>query len=164
MKTPNADVFEFDTLEQLWSRVKQLKGSEHLQVRRVWPGGSQGAQGAIIEIEAEGRFKGFETYVARHMGPFEQNDQTLFTIHRNPHRWATRRPQKWIKGGDRIEIESGFSVDHGEPVWIVQSNLGFDKLPVEFRDQLPQLREAASMKLFNTVSEWAERYDFMLVE
>jgi hypothetical protein len=80
--TTSNPVFDFDDLNALWNRVKDLKPNEHLQVRRP----DQGAQGAINEIKADLRFKDFTTYNARHTKPFEATDTTLFTIYKTPKR------------------------------------------------------------------------------
>ena len=79
-------IFEFDDLDTLWERVKDLSQTEHLEVRRCGPAGAQAAQGAINETRNDPRFADFIVSVAKHRRAYELDDQTLFRISRKPNR------------------------------------------------------------------------------
>ena len=78
MNTTTDQIFEFDDLDDLWNRVKDLKSGEHLGVKSR----SIMAQGVMSEIKEDARFKEFTTSAAKHKGSFQRTDLYLFTIHK----------------------------------------------------------------------------------
>jgi len=69
---------EFDDLDDLFNRVKDLKSGEHLAVRSR----TIMAQGVISELKEDPRFHDFTASAAKHKGAFQRNDLNLFTIQR----------------------------------------------------------------------------------
>ena len=80
MNTTTDQIFEFDDLDELWNRVKDLQPDVHLGVKSR----SIMAQGVISEVKEDPRFKDFTTYAAKHKGSFQRTDLYLFTIYRTP--------------------------------------------------------------------------------
>jgi len=78
MNMTTDQIFEFDDLDDLWKRVKDLKSGENLAVRNR----TIMAQGVISEIREDPRFKEFTASAASHKGSFQRTDLHLFTIHK----------------------------------------------------------------------------------
>ncbi len=83
MNTTTDQIFEFDDLDDLWKRIKDLKPGERLAVRNR----TIMAQGMMSEIKEDTRFNEFTTYAAKHKAPFQRTDLHLFTIYKD----STRR-------------------------------------------------------------------------
>ena len=77
MNMTTDQIFEFDDLDDLWKRVKDLKSGENLAVRNR----TIMAQGVISEIREDPRFKEFTASAAKHI-TFQRTDLHLFTIHK----------------------------------------------------------------------------------
>lgn len=82
MITTTEAIFEFEHLDQLWERVRNLRPGASLAVRNC----SMGSQGARLRISRDERFSDFTTYAARHSGPFAAGEVYSFTIHKNARR------------------------------------------------------------------------------
>jgi hypothetical protein len=78
-------------------------------------------------------------------------------------RYLKERKMKWEKGKDFVRIVSGISANSKGEVWYVESSLGFENLPIEWRNQVPKTDEQAYEKLEASVSSWAERHGYQLV-
>lgn len=70
---------------------------------------------------------------------------------------------RWEKGEDFVEIAPAVSEAHGA-VWHVESSLEFKDLPIEFREQVPTTDKEGYENLKRSVSIWAEREEFQLVD
>src|SRR3954471_23329688 len=69
---------EFDDLDDLYNRVKDLNSGDHIAVRSR----TIQAQGVISELREDPRFHDFTASAAKHKGSFQHNDLNLFTIQR----------------------------------------------------------------------------------
>jgi len=64
---------------------------------------------------------------------------------------------RWQKGDKFVEIGSGISVEINAPVLTVSSNVfAPDKMPKEWRGQVPRSDEQKVQKLIQSVQQWAE--------
>ena len=82
MNITTVEIFEFEHLDQLWERIRDLRPGASLAVRNP----SIGSQGVRLKISRDERFSQFTTYAARHTGPFAPSDVYSFTIHKNSRR------------------------------------------------------------------------------
>jgi hypothetical protein len=82
MNITTEQIFEFEHLDQLWERVRDLRPGLSLAARNP----NIGAQGARLKISRDERFSNFTTYAARHTAPFATGDAYSFTIHKNSRR------------------------------------------------------------------------------
>jgi len=85
MNITTEEIFDFDHLDQLWQRVRDLRPGVRLAVRNP----NLGAQGVRLKISKDERFSDFTTYAARHTGPFSPSDVYSFTIRKNSRRRST---------------------------------------------------------------------------
>ena len=74
-----------------------------------------------------------------------------------------------MKSEMRFEKDSSFieiaeiHKEEGENQWIIESNIGFENLPVEFRDPVDISNKEGINRLKEVLSRWAERNEFKLV-
>ena len=72
---------------------------------------------------------------------------------------------RFENGNNFIEISEVISSDHnGNPVLIVESNLGLENLPIVFRSQVEKSDVDATIKLESAVINWANQNDYKLVD
>lgn len=87
----------------------------------------------------------------------------IFLLRQSGSSYEGEKEMRWEKGEDFVEIASAVSEAHGA-VWHVESSLEFKDLPVEFRGQVPTANKEDYENLERSVSSWAEREGFQLVD
>ena len=73
-----------------------------------------------------------------------------------------RNEMRFENGSNFVEIAKALSEADGE-VWIVESNISFEHLPVKFRARVKSSDEQGFERLKNAVLSWTERngYEFI---
>lgn len=63
---------------------------------------------------------------------------------------------RFDKDGLHVQIAGGMA-EPNSPIWIVESDIPYEELPIEFRRAVPQSDQKGYEALKMAVSSWAER-------
>ena len=67
---------------------------------------------------------------------------------------------RWTKDKAFLEIEQATSVDSNNSVILITTNIPWNALPLEFKQQISESNIAGCLKLRNQVNAWAQMNDF----